>query len=909
MVNGQWLTVIGYWLTVIASGAQTITEQYHELLAASKEIYQQAIGKDTLMIPLTGDQLSSNASDYQEGNNIEYMVDGNATTYWHSDWHNQVSDTHYIQTDFSQPISGNIGLYVLRRQTDGNHVTLMGVQGSNDQSHWDDIGIISLGNASSGQEFISNPLSLGDSTYLSLRFTILANTSGNTFGHFAEFRPIHVNVFGPYYLVDLSSVATALRQQIAIGDMLSDSDITDDSLHDLRQAYDNFLAELNNLRSGKLPSYIKQHTNLPTLYINTYNGADISSKEIYQYAKMWRVRDGLIEIFDSLQIRGRGNSTWGLPKKPYRIKFKHKSNFLGNDHAKARNWTLLANCSDKTLIRNAVASFIGQSLGQPFVPSATFVDVTLNSTFLGNYQVSDQIDINPHRINIVSQDSIPTDTSDITGGYFMEIGTPASGHSPWFHTDRGVPISVREPDNEIIQPQQVNFIRQYMNSVEARLFSDDFSDPVRGYRPLVDSLTLASWFLTVEYSGNCDGFYSIYCYKQQADPHLYMGPVWDYDIAFNNCHRIGEVTNRLMLDAGYGGDNGKNWFVQMYNDQWFRNLIGRRWHKAVCKESLVERTLAFVDSLAAELDESRQLNFQTWPINRRTWDELQLFSTYQEGIDYLKDFLVNHATYLSSVFPNPDGLQPPLPLPTNPMEIDPDYYYYIYNVGVDHPIDISDGTDHIGTHSRDDNRAATQLWEVRPATGEYYRLVSRESNLAITDMADNSDGTYTTGNQLRLMPLDEKDDRQLWRFVKAGDFWAIENKATRLAWNNSHGDSADGNPVISWTNNSDNAAKPTRQWYVEQADETISAAIAAHRDDDLDYSILYDPHTNQIRLQFANGRQPTVNGQWSTVNDIALYDLNGQRVASPHEGTGGEHIYILRWTVNGRTYSRKIKLR
>ena len=159
----------------------------------------------------------------------------------------------------------------------------------------------------------------------------------------------------------------------------------------------------------------------------------------------------------------------------------------------------------------------------------------------------------------------------------------------------------------------------------------------------------------------------------------------------------------------------------------------------------------------------------------------------------------------------------------------------------------------------------------------------------------------------QLLGFWASNDEQLMPW-KAGDFWAIENKATRLAWNNSHGDSADGNPVISWTNNSDNAAKPTRQWYVEQADETISAAIAAHRDDDLDYRILYDPHTNQIRLQFANGRQPTVNGQWSTVNDIVLYDLNGQRVASPHEGTGGEHIYILRWTVNGRTYSRKIKL-
>ena len=886
------------FICALTSGAQTTTEQYRALLVKSQDIYQQAIGKDSQAIPLTGDQLSSNASDFQEGQHIEYLIDGEANTFWHSDWHSQVFDTHYIQIDFTEPISGNIGLYVLRRLTPDNHVTLMGVLGSNDHTNWDDLGTITLGNASSGQEYLSDPLSLGDTTYLSLRFTIIANTSGLTFGHFAELRPVHVDIYGPNYLADLGPVATVLKKQIATGSNLSDTVITDDALQELQEVYDTFCAELDNLRNGNIPSYIKQHTDLPSLYINTYNGADITSKEIYQYAKMWRVRDGLIEIYDSLQIRGRGNSTWGLPKKPYRIKFKHKTKFLDSQHANARNWTLMANCSDKTLIRNAVASYIGKRLGQPFVPAATFVDVTLNSNFLGNYQVSDQIDVHPKRIDIVDQDSILSDTTDISGGYFMEIGTPAAGQDCWFYTDRGMPVSVRSPDSEVIQERQVSYIRQFMNNVEAHIFSDNYRDPIQGYRPHIDSLTLASWFLTVEYSGNCDGYYSVYCYKQKADDHLYMGPIWDYDIAFNNCHRIGEVTNRLMLNAGYGDGHAKDWVARIYSDTWFRNLVGRLWHQAVCKDSLVEKTLAYVDSLAAAIDESQRLNYQVWPIDQRTWDELQLYSTYQEGIDYLKDFLVAHANYLSSVLPNPDNLEPPTPPATNPMGIDEDYYYYIYNVGVSHPIDICDGSDNIGTWNRLDDRAMTQQWELRPATADYYRIVARESNLAITDIADNSSGQYATGSQLRLMPTDHHDNRQLWRFVKAGDYWAIENKATLLAWNNSHGDNTDGNPVISWTNNADNATKTTRQWYVEQADENISSVIASQWSDTPDYRILLDPNTGQLRIQMTDDNEA------ATVTSISLHDLSGRRVSDqlPHG------IYILRWTINGHTYSRKIRL-
>jgi hypothetical protein len=203
-------------------------------------------------------------------------------------------------------------------------------------------------------------------------------------------------------------------------------------------------------------------------------------------------------------------------------------------------------------------------------------------------------------------------------------------------------------------------------------------------------------------------------------------------------------------------------------------------------------------------------------------------------------------------------------------------------------------------------RYMTQQWEIRPVTADYYRLVSRESNLAITDMAEGSDGVFNTGSQLQVQPVDENDDRQLWRFVKAGDNWAIENKETKLAWNNSNSGSQDGNPVISWTNNSDNASKPTRQWYLEKADENIEVGIASVWKEDFDYLITMDS-SKQIQIRIPNGVE-------NVQGTIALYDLNGRMLSSGSvtkavdASTLPSGVYLLKWTVNGHSRSRKVKL-
>ena len=286
-------------------------------------------------------------------------------------------------------------------------------------------------------------------------------------------------------------------------------------------------------------------TNLPHIYVNTFGNVGIWSKTEYVYATMYYVdeNDNVLQ-YDSLQIRGRGNSTWNMAKKPYRIKFHQKEKFLGKGYANAKNWTLLANAADKTMVRNAITSEMGEWLGLKFNPAHKFVDFTLNGTYQGTYQISDQVDVRPHRVNIIEQDYPLTSESDITGGYLLEVD--GFHETPNFSTRHGVYVTIHYPDDDEIVTSQINYIRNYVNEFESALFSSDFTDPELGYRAYVDSLSLINWFLATELCGNIDGYFSTYFYKNQQDSLLYFGPLWDYDIAYGNDRRKGDTSQMLI---------------------------------------------------------------------------------------------------------------------------------------------------------------------------------------------------------------------------------------------------------------------------------------------------------------------------------------------------------------------------
>ena len=985
----------------------------------------------------------------------------------------EVIDGKKIDLDVKE---GDLVIYVLRRITEGNHVTQMGIYGSDDNEEWTFVSNVELKNAVSGASYTSNPISLNGNSYKYLRFYILSNTSGRTFGHFAEFQIYEEKKYSDNYIIDMGDIATTLYRLLEEGKNVSDADITTAMITELQKAYLAFIGRLNELKylpntlsdisqlrrgvtysirgrydegylvynpavtskwvsilgarnetyntianaayreepnlndaknvwqfveynedwylynqeakrflysdgtsayqlsstpvpvhvvqiedgifalntvsgettseyfanidfsketkplqrstidshgaqfiiekaspkmvivdvesimhSMRLPKSLAQLTNLPTIYINTYDGYNITSKDSYKYANLWRVDGETIERYDSMKIRGRGNSTWNLAKKPYRIKFNEKERFLGKSRANARNWTLMANHADKTLIRNAVASFIGTELGQVFTPAASFVDLYINDKYLGNYQVCDHVDIKRNRIDITEQEEIPDENSDITGGYFMEV-LPYASEPAWFTTSRGTNITIKSPESEVLTYAQQSYIANHVNEFENRLFGGKYKDEEEGYRPMVDSLSLASWFLATEFTGNADGYYSIYFYKDAQDDKLYFGPLWDFDIAFNNCDRIGEVTNRMMIDAGFDG-GGRKWPIRMWKDPWFKNLAGRIWHKCV-EGGMVERTLHYVDSLAEVINKSQEMNFKIWPLSSHVYNEITLYSTYQEGVDYLKKFITEHAEYLSSVIPKEKQQTED---EDNKLKINDSYYYHIYNKGNSMAVDVT-GEDNtkvcIWTESED--RKETQQWYLKYIEKGYYQILSRGSNLAITDMASENDGIYYRGSNLVLQEIEKSNDRQLWHPVMVDDkYMYFENKETELAWNNAGGSRNNGNGIISWTNDEDNANKVTRLWTIEQADERLVQGIA-NTTNDLEYRITYNPETQEIHICIPAGTTEIPNSK------ISVYDLNGKQMLE--EGNIRESIdtsnlprgvYLLRWTIGKRTRSIK----
>lgn len=646
----------------------------------------------------------------------------------------------------------------------------------------------------------------------------------------------------------------------------------------------------------------KRLTNLPALYIFTENGAPITSKENYIKGSIYFVDENdEVTFYDDLNIRGRGNSTWNLRKKPYRLKFESKKEFLGEDYAKAKSWTLLANAADKTLMRNAVTSLVGEFLGLPFNPATKFVDVTLNGEYLGNYQISDQVEVRGKRVDVTEQDYPLPDGADITGGYLLEVDGWEDGNC--FVTSQvAVPIRIHYPDEDEIVDRQNRYIIDYINNFERILMGENFDDPENGYRALVDSATLAAWYIATEVSANIDGFYSTYFYKEQGDPLLYWGPLWDYDIAYANDVRKGDTTNELMSDIGYG--QARIWINRMWEDPWFSKLITRRWNE-ICDNGFEDFLMARIDSINDLIQESQELNYKKWGIDVRMYNERVLYSSYSQYVTDLKNFIHNHNAFLGNAFANKQ------PAEETPEFVPDSFYYRITNASTAKAVDIVNCDTVAGTEVctwTNNPEHTTQNWEIRQV-GNYFLIINRHGNVALNDPTQGySTETTNTGTHLNVAAVNPDDDRQLWTIKPQGTsgYYNIINKRSKHTANLEGGNSADGTALLSWTTDGKNSTSTNRLWYIipdeELPDEPgEDVGIGAVEPDE--YALAYNPQTQILHFGSASPEQLTFTARIYTSDGRIV----GQFRADEEFNAGNlpDGVYIVSWTCGSKNRSAK----
>jgi hypothetical protein len=445
--------------------------------------------------------------------------------------------------------------------------------------------------------------------------------------------------------------------------------------------------------------------NLPILTINT-SGTPIVSKTTEVSGSVTITSpDGLTTYLDdTATFHVHGNSTANMPKLPYHMKLADSIDLLGTMGLKcpyatssgkaicdkSKSYILLANYDDKTLLRDWSASALanaipyggdylnetpvppgdsgtiptpsGTSALMPWAPHSLFVELYLNGVYEGNYQLSEEIKVDNHRVNINELSETDTSPAQVTGGYLMEIDQ-RQDEAYVFGTPAGVKIGLIDPDftPDPEVPEQTSYITSYVDAAENSLFSSSYTDPTLGWRAYFDEASAVNYYIVMDVMGNADGgdfFSSDYLYKDQNSPLLYMGPVWDFDVSSGNVNyqKIVNPTVPWMQTQA-------PWYGQLFTDPGFKADVVKQWN-ALQNNGVFADWLASIPQEAASLEQSQANNFSRWPmLGLEVWPNPEAEGSYDGEVTYLVNWLNLRIAYLDSVFNNKAGTTTTLIVP------------------------------------------------------------------------------------------------------------------------------------------------------------------------------------------------------------------------------------------------------
>jgi len=392
-----------------------------------------------------------------------------------------------------------------------------------------------------------------------------------------------------------------------------------------------------NGRSRSYKVSLKTFTGLPILYITTKT--DIPHHDYVEADYEFFPNGNKGQYFHiNGQIKGHGNSTWGEPKKPYKIKFDKKQSMCGEKPFK--KWLLMANYIDKTLIRTELAMRMGEAIGMEYTSSHNFIEVYLNGVHKGNYLLMDDIKtVAEGRLDLEKLENTETNSYNNTGTYLLEIDErAASKDAPYFWSlDR--PHSIEYPDDP--SEAQINYIKKFVQNADNVLNGSNYLDKEKGFWKYFDAESMIKWGLINELFRNVDAqrFSSIYYYKKRGDDHLYYGPLWDFDMGAANARH----NSKCHIPEGWYIFEGVR-FKRMCNSSDFRKLRKEIWMKY---RDDIYNVIMSTDDIVESMAYSIELNFKLWPDFEDPSEYVMPgHYTHKAHVDCMKDFLVKRYKWM-----------------------------------------------------------------------------------------------------------------------------------------------------------------------------------------------------------------------------------------------------------------------
>ena len=339
------------------------------------------------------------------------------------------------------------------------------------------------------------------------------------------------------------------------------------------------------------------------------------------------------------------------------------------------DWILYGPFSDKSLIRNKLIYELSNRMGR-YTTKTEFVELTINYEYKGLYIFMEKLKRDKNRIDISKLENTDIDEELISGGYIIKIDksdmedgsytdfNSFQSHFDVFGNENGdirINFNYEYPKPGEIHANQKNYIKNYFYEFESSLASNNFKDPINGFRKYIDEDSFIDFFILNELSNNVDGYRLSTYLQKDRNEKLVIGPIWDFNLSFGNADYCGgerydvwcfKFNERCLGDYW----NVPFWWNRLLEDEKFVDKLKGRWNQLRLNILSDNNILTLIEEQYSFLNNETDIinrNFNKWKIfGIYIWPNSFIGNNYYEEIDFLKNWIKERTKWLDESINN-----------------------------------------------------------------------------------------------------------------------------------------------------------------------------------------------------------------------------------------------------------------
>lgn len=364
------------------------------------------------------------------------------------------------------------------------------------------------------------------------------------------------------------------------------------------------------------------YAGIPRLAIETEDFLEIRNKkdEIPAKLQIYGESSPLSNIL-YLTVRGRGNSSLTMSKYGMKLEFDDKQSLFGMPPD--RDWALIANHADKTLLKNYISFKIAQWLNLDYTPHGVFVELYFNRDYKGLYLLTETIKVSKNRV----------DLSKSTENYLIEVDKKYDPDNQIVFSQSGLPFRIRYP--KTIDSTGLTRVQSFLNQWESYMSGDIDYDTLD--QKWIDVATYSKYYWVEEFAKNIDNNFNTSVYfSWKPGESMHFGPVWDFDLSY----------------GGYKVLEAEGWYLRW--NKWNKHLFKNQKFTKKIKDYWIKNRNVFIaaqDSLKIyqqEIHKAAENNFKRWPILGSTflWEFSQGYKSHDEAVDSLRNWMQQRTIWI-----------------------------------------------------------------------------------------------------------------------------------------------------------------------------------------------------------------------------------------------------------------------